>query len=79
MLVQQTLGLHRRVDLRRCDTGVPEHFLDRAQVRPTAQQVRRKRVPQQVWFHVLHDAGPTRVFLDDQPQRDPRERATAVA
>ena len=37
-----------RVDLRRRDAGVTEHFLHLPQVGPAGQQVRRKAVPQRV-------------------------------
>ena len=56
-----------------------EHFLDRTQIGPTAEQVGRKRVPEQMRFYVLRDARAAGVFFNDVPQGNPRERAATVA
>ena len=48
---------HVRVDLRRRQVGVAEHGLDRAQIGAALEQVRRKRVAQDVRTEVRADAG----------------------
>ena len=79
VLVQQSLRLDGGINLSRSNAGVPEHFLDRTQIGPTAEQVGRKRVPKQMRFYVLRDARAAGVFFDDVPQGNPRERAATVA
>src|ERR1700722_2133468 len=44
----QPLGVHFRVDLRRCQRGMAEQFLDRADVAAACQQVRGERMSQRV-------------------------------
>ena len=51
----QVLPVDVRVDLRRRNVGVAEHFLHRAEVGAALEQVRRERVPQRVRRHVLLD------------------------
>ena len=46
------------IDLRRRDIGVAEHFLNRPQVGPPLQQMRREAVPQRVRREALADPGP---------------------
>src|SRR3954465_9231425 len=43
-------GLYPSVDLRRGDTCMSEHLLDRAQVRTAVQEMGRERVTQRVWM-----------------------------
>ena len=59
-----------RVDLRGGEAGVAEHFLDRAQVRAMAEQVRGEGMPQQVRpdFLRLLDARELRRVLHQLPQ-----------
>jgi len=63
----QSLLIDMRIDLRRRNIGVPEHFLDDAKIGAVAQQVRRKAVSQKVRVNVLFQSGPSRVFLHDLP------------
>ena len=56
-----------RVDLRRCEAGVAQHFLDRTQVGAVAEQMGGKRVTQEMWPNLLFQAGQLRHFLDDLP------------
>jgi hypothetical protein len=46
VLVEQAGIFHRCINLRRTDTGVAEHLLDRPQIRPATEQMRGERVPQ---------------------------------
>ena len=54
----ETRLIHVRVDLRRCDAGVPEHLLNLTQVRPAGQQMRGEAVSQSVWTDRGGYAGP---------------------
>src|SRR5436190_1838062 len=73
----QVLAIDVRVDLRRGDVGVTEHFLYGTKVRPSLQQVRGERMPQRVRRHVLLDPGPLHVLLEDLPCAHAGERLAA--
>jgi len=47
-LLELRIG-HMRVNLRRTQVLMPQHFLHRAQIRPIAQQIRREAVAERVW------------------------------
>jgi len=51
----QVLEVKVRIDLGGRDTGVPEEFLDAAQIVARLKKVRREGVPEQVWRHVRID------------------------
>ena len=53
--MQQSLGIHVRIKFGRSDVRVPQHLLNRPQVRSAFQQVRRERMPQHVRRHALVD------------------------
>lgn len=53
------------VDLCGRDIGVPEEFLDHAQVGASAQQVRGKAVAHEVWIDIRFDARSGGVLFDE--------------
>src|SRR5438128_1211716 len=53
VLVDQSRGFDRRVDLGGADAGVTEHLLDRAEVRAATEKMRGKGMTQQVRLHRL--------------------------
>src|SRR4051812_22536764 len=61
MHLPKVLPVHVRVDLRRRDIGVAEHFLYGAQVGASLQQVRGKRVTKGVRRDRLLDTGALHV------------------
>ena len=63
------------VDLRRRDLAVAEHELDRAQVRPPLEQVRRERMPQDVRADLGAQPGLRGVLAEELPQSLAREGA----
>ena len=63
----ESLLIDVRVNLRRRDVGVAEHFLNNAQVRTVAQQMRRETVPEQMRINVFLQPGVPRFFLHDLP------------
>ena len=65
---------HVRVDLRRRQIGVPEHRLDRAQIRAALEQVRREGMPQHVRRQMTADAGLLAVDAQQLPEAGPRQR-----
>ena len=48
---QQLIRRDMCIALRRTERRVPQHFLDRAQIRTFVKQVRRKGMAQGVWTH----------------------------
>ena len=68
----QPLLIHMRINLRRRNVGMPEHFLDDAQIGAVAEQMRGKTMPQQVRINICLQSGPPRAFLHDLP--DARRR-----
>src|SRR5512137_1522676 len=65
------------VDLRRRDLAVAEHELDRAQVRPPLEQVRRERMPEDVGADLGGQAGLRGVLAEELPDPLPGEHAAA--
>src|SRR5512137_1562728 len=65
------------IDLRRRDLAVAEHELDRAQVRPALEQVRRERMPEDVGTDLGGQAGGRGVLAEKLPDPLPGERAAA--
>src|SRR5262245_28475589 len=66
-----------RVDLRRGQIGMAEHHLNRAQVGAALEQMRRERVPHDVWAQRAPQAGLASVALQNLPEADARQRSTA--
>ena len=73
----KVLEIKVRVDLGRADVGVPEQFLDRAQVARGFEQVRGERVTEHVRVDVLGQPLPSRP-LGDPPLHDARAEPPAV-
>jgi len=67
-----------RVNLRRRDTFVPEHFLHLAQVGPALKKVRRETVPQRVRADRRRRPDAERVLFDEFPKRFPTHSASAA-
>ena len=77
--VLEAFGRQVRVDLRRGEIGVTEHLLQRAQVTPSREQMRREGVTQRVRAHALREPRGACVTLDDLVETLTREtRATVV-
>ena len=57
--------INMRVDLRGADVGVPQQFLQHAQVHARFQTVSGKTVAEGVWGHLLGQVG--RVLLHNLP------------
>src|SRR5256885_1826578 len=53
----KVLAVHMRVDLRRRNVGMPEHFLDGAQIGAAFEQMRRERMAKRMRRHHLGDPG----------------------
>src|SRR5438874_1146596 len=68
----QALLVHVRVNLRRRNIGVPEHFLDDPEIRAVAEEMGREAVPQQVRINIRLEPRLFRALLHDLP--DPRRR-----
>ena len=56
-----------RIDLRRSNIGMPEHFLNDPQIAAIIQQVRGKTVAECVRLDILGEPGNARMFLDQMP------------
>ena len=63
----QSLLIDVRIDLRRRDIGVAEHFLDNAQICTVPEEMRREAVSQKVRINVLFESSAARMFLHDLP------------
>ena len=57
------------VNLRRRDIGMTEHCLDRAQVGPALEQMRRKGMPQHVRRDCFRNTGAARSLAKQLPER----------
>lgn len=55
VLVLETFNGDVGVDLGRCEGGVPQHFLDAAEVRTRIKKMRRETVAQFVWCEVRRE------------------------
>ena len=67
-----------RVNLRRRDALVPEHFLDLAQVGPALKEVRRETVAQRVRTDRRRRPDAERVLFDEFPKRFPAHSSPAA-
>ncbi len=56
-----------RVNLRRGNVRVPEHFLYDPQIGSVPEQMRRKTVPEQMRVNVLFQPRPLRLFFYNLP------------
>ena len=56
------------IDLGRCNIDMPEHYLNRPQIRAAFQQVAGKRVAQHVRGYLFSDAGFKAVAFDQFPK-----------
>ena len=63
--------VHMGVDLRRDDIRVPQKLLHDAKVRSVLQQMRGKRVPQDMRVDLFPDPGFFGVFFYHRPDRLP--------
>ena len=63
----QSLLIDMGVNLRRRNVGMPEHFLNNAQIGAVAQQMSGETVPEQMRINVLFQAGVPRFFFHDLP------------
>ena len=68
----QPLLIDVRVNLRRGNICVPQHFLDDAQVSAVSEQVRRETVPEKMRINIRLQSGVLRMFFHDLP--DARRR-----
>ena len=66
-----------RVDLRRCDEGMTEHFLYRAKIGTPFKQMRGKRMTECMWVDPFTDSSHRRVLPDNIPNRHPAHTAAA--
>ncbi len=76
--VPQPIASDVRVDLSRADVGMPEQFLDDAQVSAVFEKVGGEAVPQHVRRDIARDAGTRGAFLDAQPQCNRAEGCAAL-
>ena len=79
VLIDQSLGLDRRVNLRGRNIGVSEHFLDRTQIGSAIEQMSGKGMSQQMRLHRLGDPSELRAFFHNQPQRHARKPTASGA
>ena len=70
VLIHPLYLTHRqlRIPLRRRETLMPQHLLDRPQVRAFLQHVRSKRMAQRVRMHIRRQLRPSRCFQPRLPQ-----------
>ncbi len=63
----QSLMVHVRIDLRRPDIHMAQHFLDAPQIRPAAQQVRGEAMTKRVHSHFRGHPCPEGILLHKSP------------
>ena len=63
----QPLLIDVRVNLRRGNICVPQHFLDDAQVSAVAEQVRRETVPEKMRINIFLQSGVPSMFFHNLP------------
>jgi hypothetical protein len=68
---------YMRVDLRGRKVGVTKHHLNRPKVSSSLQQMRRKRMPDDMRAEGLWETSPTPVAFQDLPEADAAERPTS--
>src|SRR5678815_436664 len=73
----QPLPDHVGVDLGGGDLRVPQHHLDRSQIRPSLQKVCRERMPEHMRRDVFPDGSLFRVCFQDLPKLHTAERGAA--
>jgi CRISPR/Cas system-associated endonuclease Cas1 len=61
------LLIDMRINLRRRNIGVAEHFLNNPQIGAVSEQMRRETMAEKVRVNVLLKPGAPRVFLHDLP------------
>src|SRR3982750_3157784 len=71
------LAVDVRVDLCSRDVGMPKHFLDRAQICATLQEMRGERVAECMGRDVLLDSRTLDVLLKNLPRSHAGERLSA--
>lgn len=69
--------IHVRIDLRRGDTGMAQHFLDLPKIRAAGQEVGCEAVPERVGADIWWRVGPQCIFFNNFPDPFPAQRATA--
>lgn len=67
MSVCKAIRAHMSIDLRRRNVSMPKHLLDRAQICPMIDQVRREGMAKHVRSHILADIGLPRSLFDHLP------------
>ena len=63
----EPLLVDMRVNLRRGNVRVPEHFLYDPQIGAVSEQMRGKTVPEQVRINILFQSGSLRLFFHNLP------------
>ena len=64
----QPLLIDVRVNLRRGNICVPEHFLDDAQVSAVSEQMRRETVPEKMRINIFLQSGVAGMFFHNLPE-----------
>ena len=62
------LLIDMRIDLRRRNIGVAEHFLNNPQIGAVPEKMRRETMAEKVRVNVLLQSGAGRVFFYDLPE-----------
>ena len=63
----EPLLIDMRVNLRRRNIRVAEHFLDNAQVGAVAKEMRRKTVPEKMGIDIFFESGVPRMLFYNLP------------
>ena len=63
----QPLLIDMRIDLRRRNIGVAQHFLNNPQIGAVPKQMRRETVPEKVRVNIFLEPRALRVFFYDLP------------
>ena len=61
------LLINMRIDLRRRNIGVTQHFLDDPQIGAVPEEMGREAMPEKVRINILLQSGAPRVFFHDLP------------
>ena len=61
------LLIDMRIDLRRGNIGVAQHFLNDPQIGAVAEQMRCETVPKKVWVNIFRQSRASRVLFHDLP------------
>src|SRR5512140_2312783 len=73
----QIFPVNMGVDVGRRDIGMTEHLLDRPEISPAFQQVRREGMTERVGMNLFAYSRELRVFLHDVPDGHARHRSPA--